>query len=280
MPRVTTTSVSGRESAFRAQPEIDYRIEGRILRTTATGPFTKELFTAIPSVIGELIAKLAQQGKWGQIVTFQHSAHGSAHAMEEFAAYLKSRYSNPDTNPVTALLFGREVDGAELMAPKFYACYKDAGVECRICEDYSTALYWVESKIKQSSKLLAWSDSYRVGDRLIDEQHQEIFMRAADVIAATTRDVQTMCSMRLSQYARTHFSHEESLMRRINYPDIDEHVSQHDELTSKLHEISQKIAKDNLIKAELEDFISHWFLTHIAVVDVKLATYLKAVAGV
>jgi hemerythrin len=44
---------------------------------------------------------------------------------------------------------------------------------------------------------------------------------------------------------------------------------------TKLDEFLANIAKDNLIKADLEDFVSQWFLGHIANVDAKLAAYLK-----
>ena len=246
------------------------------MRTSATGPFSDELVAAIPSVISDLIVKLVQQGKWGQIITFERNAFGTPAAFAEFADYLKSRYQNPHTNPVTALVFGPSVECAQAMAPKFLKCYQDAGVECCIFEDYATAHYWVKSKIRQTSLLIEWNDKYKIGDTAIDEQHQEIFLRAADVIAATNRESQTMCALRLYQFTRTHFSHEERLMHRLNYPDIAQHIAQHDNLISKLNDFLQNIAKDNLIKAELEAFISHWLLIHIATVDSKLAAYLKS----
>lgn len=257
------------------QGQVDYRMEGRILRTTATGPFNNELVAAIPVVISELIAKLVLQGKWGQIVTFQRSAYGSAVAIEEFRAYLQQRYVDAATRPVTALVFGPGVEHAAEMAPHFLQCYTDAGIASRIFEDYETALYWVESRIKQTSDRLTWNDNYRIGAPAIDEQHHEIFLRAADVIAATTRDGQTMSAMRLQRYALTHFSHEEDLMRRLDYPNLAEHVSDHEALTGRLKEISRQIANDNMVKAELEEFIAHWLLQHIASEDKKLAAYLK-----
>jgi len=274
MATLQSTADVNIESPFAAHGQIDYRIEGRILRTTATGPFNNQLVAAIPHVISELIVKLVQQGKWGQIVTFKRNALGSPQSLTEFTAYLQDRYRNPETNPVTALVFGPEVEGGQLMAPKFLHCYETAGIASRVFEDYSSALYWVESRIKQTSNLLAWSDDYRIGSAAIDEQHQEIFARAADVIAATTRDGQTMCAMRLQRYAMTHFSHEEDLMRRLDYPDIERHCQQHEELTSRLTEISRQIACDNMVKAELEEFISHWLLKHIGSVDIQLAAYL------
>ncbi len=276
MAKVRSTAETKVHGPTGTRGEITYKIEGRILRTHATGPFDKELIAAIPSVISDLITKLAQQGKWGQIVTFERNALGSPSTVADFADYLKSRYQNPNTNPVTALVFGPDVEGGQLMAPEFAKCYQDAGVESRIFEDHTTALHWVESRIAQYSALMAWDDSYNIGVPAIDEQHRELLMRASDVIAATTREGQTLSTIRLYQYTRTHFSHEEDLMRSLAYPDIDAHVKQHDVLISQLNQFSQNIAKNNLIKADLEEFISLWFLTHIATFDTKLATFLKS----
>jgi len=276
MARIQSNADIKLKGPLRAPGEIDYRIEGRILKTAAAGPFSNELIAAIPAAINALITRLAQQGKWGQIVTFQRNALAEPSAMADFAAYLKARYQNPDTNPVTALVFGPDVVGGQLMAPQFHKCYEDAGVQSRIFEDRTAAHLWVESKIQQSSTLIAWNDGYKIGDSAIDEQHQELFLRASDVIAATTHEGQTLCTMRLYQFTRTHFSHEETLMRRLGYPDIDEHIKQHDELITQLGEFSQHLARDNLIKAELEAFISHWFLTHVATADAKLAAFLKS----
>jgi hemerythrin-like metal-binding protein len=276
MRKIQNTAGITLKSPLRAQGEIDYRIEGRILKTAATGPFSNELIAAIPAAISALITRLAQQGKWGQIVTFQRNALAEPSAIADFAASLKARYQNPETNPVTALVFGPDVVGGQLMAPRFQKCYEDAGVQSRIFEDRAAALFWVASRIQQSSTLIAWNDGYKIGDSAIDEQHQELFLRASDVIAATTREGQTLCTTRLYQFTRTHFSHEETLMRRLGYPDIEEHIKQHNELMSQLGEFSQHLARDTLIKAELEAFISHWFLTHVATADAKLAAFLKS----
>jgi len=274
MPNLRGLSDTESDLPLRPTGHIDYRIEGRILRTTATGPFNNELVAAIPSIIKDMLVKLIQQGKWGQIVTFQRNAFASASALAEFADYLKARYDNPEIKPVTALVIGPQVVHGASMAPELFKCYDGAGVECSIFEDYSTAHYWVKSKIRQTSTWVEWSDSYKMGDKVIDEQHQELFMRAADVIAATNRESQTLSALRLYQYTRTHFSHEEGLMRRIGYPEIDQHIDQHDALLAKLNEFLQNIANDNLIKAELETFMSHWFLGHMATGDAKLAAFL------
>lgn len=255
---------------------IVYRVDGRILRTVATGPFHDELVAAIPADISELILALERQGKWGQIAIFERNAYVSAEGLAEFTRHLKNRYPDPDKRPVTALVFGASVAHADRMAPCFQRCFEAAGVECGVFEDDSTAQYWVASKIRQTSDAIAWKEDYRIGDSGIDEQHQELFLRAGDVLSATTRESQTLCALRLFQYARMHFSHEESLMRRLAYPDMESHLQQHEMLIARLDAFSHNMAKNTLVKAELEEFIAHWFLNHIAHVDTRLAAYIRA----
>jgi hemerythrin-like metal-binding protein len=252
-----------------------YRIEGRVLRTNATGPFNSELVAAIPHDINDLLIKLTQQGKWGQIVTFERNAYTTPTGLSEFTNYLQSRYQNSVSKPVTALVFGHQVAHAREMAPNYFKCYDQAGIECCIFEDFSTAQVWVKSKIRQISEAVQWRDTYKIGDIAIDEQHQEMFLRAGDVIAATNRESQTLSALRLYQYMRSHFSHEEDLMYRIDYPEIKSHIEQHAALTVRLKAFLKNISNDNLIKAELEDFIAHWLLDHIGMVDSKLTAYLK-----
>lgn len=271
-----STANSDSDQPVKVQGRIEYRVEGRILRTKAVGPFNTELVAAIPQTIGELIGKLVLQGKWGQIIVFHGSAFGTDTAMREFGAYLQSRYRDPQTNPVTALVFRPEIEDGPRMAPLYLQCYQDAGIESEVFEDYSSAVQWVQSRISQTSEHLEWKDHYRIGDAAIDEQHQELFKRAANIIAAISHQGQALGVIRLYQYTRTHFSHEEELMQRIGYPGYEAHCLMHQKLIARLDEISLRISSGNLIKAELEEFISQWLLEHIATEDTKLAAFVKA----
>ena len=275
MPKLLNVTDLSHATAHRAKGEVMYHIEGRVLRTNATGPFNSELVAAIPHDINDLLIKLTQQRKWGQIVTFERNAYTTPAGLIEFTQYLKSRYQNAVSKPVTALVFGPQVAHGKEMAPEYFKCYDQAGVDCCIFEDFSTAQVWVKSKIRQISEVIQWRDAYKIGDVAIDEQHQELFLRAGDVIAATNRESQTLSALRLFQFMRSHFSHEEELMYRIGYPEIKAHIEQHSALTARLKAFLKNISNDNLIKAELEDFIAHWLLDHIGMVDSKLAAYLK-----
>lgn len=262
------------EMAVRGQ--VVYRVEGRVLRTNVIGPFNDQFVAAIPRDINDLLIKLMQQGKWGQIIVYERNAYTSPAGLAELTDHLRSRYEKTDNKPATALVFGPQTTHAQTMAPEYFKCYESAGVECCIFQDYSAAQLWVKSRIRQFSEALQWNDSYKVGDTTIDEQHEELFLRACDVIAAMSRESQILSALRLYEYMRSHFSHEEGLMDRMGYPGIAEHVEQHKALTSKLKAFLKNISNDNLIKAELEDFVAHWFLDHMGTVDSQLATYLES----
>lgn len=260
---------------FKVHDQIEYRVKGRILHTTARGPFT-DIVEAIPPTITGFIQRLAQQGRWGQIVTFQQSALLPPAAVQNFAVYLKSRYDNPATRPVVALVFEPDIEGAALMAPVFLKCYLDADIQVQVFEKYASALTWVETEISQFSTRLEWKDSYAIGDPAIDEQHRELFKRAVYILAATSHEGQVISATRLFQYMRTHLSHEEELMRRLNYPNIETHTREHHELLARLNTISLKIANENLVMADLEEFLGDRFLQHMETADTDLARFASA----
>ncbi len=260
---------------FKGHGQVEYRVQGRILHTTARGPF-KELVEEIPATINELVQRLSQQGLWGQIVTFQHSAFMPPSAVRNFGNHLKLRYQDPQIRPVVALVFAPDVEAGSSMAPEFQNCYIDAGVKSQVFEDYASARDWVESEISHLTTRIEWRDSYKIGDQAIDEQHRELFKRAAYVLAATSHEGQVISAMRLLQYMRTHLSHEEEMMRRLQYPKLKVHAQEHQEIMARLNIVSLKIANENLVKADLEELLGDWFLAHMETADTELARFVKA----
>ncbi len=255
--------------------QVEYRVKGRILHTTARGPF-KELVEEIPFIINELIQKLARQGRWGQIVTFQQSAFMPPTAVQNFAAHLKGRYENPEIRPVVALVFTPDLEAGQSMASEYLNCYLDAGVTAQIFEDYASARDWVESEISHFSTRIEWRENYKIGDQAIDEQHRELFKRANYVLAAISHEGQVIAAARLFQYMRTHLSHEEELMRRLEYPKLQVHAQEHRELIARLNVVLLKIANEDMVKADLEELLGDWFLAHMETADTELARFSNA----
>lgn len=255
--------------------QVEYRVKGRILHTTARGPF-KELVEEIPAIIHELIQKLARQGRWGQIVTFQQSAYMPEAGVRNFGNYLKLRYANPEIRPVVALVFTPDLDAGATMAPEYLNCYLDAGVTSQLFEDYATARDWVEAEISHFATRIEWKDSYKIGDQAIDEQHRELFKRAVYVLAATSHEGQVISAMRLFQYMRTHLSHEEELMRVLQYPKLKAHAQEHQEMLRRLNILMVKIANEDMVKADLEGLLGDWFMAHMETADTELARFANA----
>ncbi len=124
---------------------------------------------------------------------------------------------------------------------------------------------------------IEWKDAYKIGDPEIDAQHQVWFAKINDFLTATGREALTLCEMKMYQYTRVHFKHEETLMRSINYPGLSDHVSKHNELLLRLNGIAEQIANDTLDLVKWRNFLSAWLLNHIAVTDKALAAYVEII---
>jgi hemerythrin len=123
---------------------------------------------------------------------------------------------------------------------------------------------------------IEWKDSYKIGDAEIDAQHQVWFGKINDFLVATDKEALKLCEMKMYQYTRVHFKHEETLMRAINYSGLHEHIGKHNELLSHLNVISEEMTNDTLDLVKWRSFLSAWLLNHIAVTDKALAAFVEA----
>lgn len=123
---------------------------------------------------------------------------------------------------------------------------------------------------------IEWKDHYKIGDQVIDAQHEELFRLANEFISAKEKAAQTQCAMLFYKHTREHFKYEEDLMRRVNYPDLATQVTLHNDLISKLNTVSQRIAEGGLNMKDLENLITHWTTQHILHEDGRLIGYVTA----
>ena len=108
---------------------------------------------------------------------------------------------------------------------------------------------------------LVWKPEYLSGDSTIDTEHQELLRMANQLleqIAAPKGDPirfnATMDS--LLQHITIHFEHEEALLRRIGYTELDEHARQHKQLKEQIIALRQVAEKRDISTAELVDFLA------------------------
>jgi hemerythrin len=127
-----------------------------------------------------------------------------------------------------------------------------------------------------------WTPAIAVGHTLIDQQHQELFARADQLLEAMQqgRAGEELTSLLefLKAYVHEHFGTEERLMASKGYPAVVAHRAQHAEFVRRFEEDRAAfIAKGAtaMVVLDIKDLIRGWLVNHIGTVDVKLAGFLN-----
>jgi len=128
--------------------------------------------------------------------------------------------------------------------------------------------------------LFLWKKSYEVNIPEIDAQHRrlvEIINQLSDAMMLRQGyKVMPHILEELSAYVRLHFATEEKIMRKMNYPELEEHCQMHIELTQRVLEFRTVYANDhNLDTKALLDFLCQWLKDHIVVNDKAIGRFLR-----
>lgn len=114
--------------------------------------------------------------------------------------------------------------------------------------------------------LIVWTDINQTGVPIIDQQHYGIvgiinslffFIRHKQGNKVLIPTI-TM----IEQYTKIHFATEEKLLKKVGYPDFDEHKKLHDELIDQ----SLKIANQYKLNKDPSNylmFLKDWWTDHI-----------------
>ena len=132
-------------------------------------------------------------------------------------------------------------------------------------------------------KVVQWQNTYSVGIKLIDEQHMELITLTNklfnNIMAGRERSRTTFLSTihDAVDYVGYHFSTEEKVMERINYPDYLEHKKEHSTFVREVfNKVEEFKAGKVLAPLTFVYFLRDWVLHHIAVNDKKMGDYLIA----
>ena len=128
--------------------------------------------------------------------------------------------------------------------------------------------------------LIKPEDCLRLGIPEIDSQHEtlirlinllhEAMLQGADKSALGGHLSQ------LLEYTQTHFSYEEELMSRYNYPGYEAHKSEHNRLMQHLADLTERYNSGELLLSfavALE--LKGWAVVHIEKSDKPLGTFLN-----
>lgn len=128
--------------------------------------------------------------------------------------------------------------------------------------------------------MFEWNNSYSVGIRSVDAQHQNLFAIARELhsamVAGQGKAALARILDRLVQYTLVHFAHEERLMRQYEYPDLAAHKAEHDALASQVVKFQEEFsAGRGAITVQLLQFLKDWLQKHISGTDLKYAPHMK-----
>lgn len=129
-----------------------------------------------------------------------------------------------------------------------------------------------------------WKDRYSLNIPEIDSQHKRLFEigEHAYELASLNDDFDHFDEIisivnELLDYTQYHFGYEEKLMERLNYPDLDDHISSHKFYIDKIRSITDSRVDDDQQKALLDilDFLAEWISSHILISDRKYMDYFS-----
>lgn len=126
-----------------------------------------------------------------------------------------------------------------------------------------------------------WNDSLLIGIPRIDEQHkgffdlfdkyEELHNNSVDEDAEKYELI-----IKLEHYLEDHFITEESIMSYINYPEIKEHIDEHQLFFNRLREFKIKYQHNNTeLFNSILLFMKRWLLTHIPMYDIQIKPYFE-----
>jgi len=127
---------------------------------------------------------------------------------------------------------------------------------------------------------IEWNKKYLTDIEKIDEQHKilvDIINKLHhDIIINKDGSIINDLLMDLKIYTINHFSTEEKLLKKYNYPAKDEHIEEHQKFMNKISEILFDVSSANLTKGYcLIEFLKEWITEHVLILDMEYVAHFK-----
>ena len=127
---------------------------------------------------------------------------------------------------------------------------------------------------------IVWNESCLLGVKEIDEQHA--------VLVGMINELHDVCSAgggeaavadivtELSSYTEYHFAAEEKWMHASGYPDVEQHMQQHEQFNARVIDFLMNVVQSKQdVSEEVLDYLSSWLVAHIQGTDRKFGAFLK-----
>lgn len=128
--------------------------------------------------------------------------------------------------------------------------------------------------------LIRWDNRLSVGIKVFDEQHKRLVSMINELHEAmkTGRGKHVLNDIlrKMEEYAKTHFTSEEVIMKKYGFPGYWEHKREHEAFIAKVREFRTKYEKGELtLTFEVMNFLKNWLINHIMGTDKKYGPFLR-----
>jgi len=129
---------------------------------------------------------------------------------------------------------------------------------------------------------LNWDWTFDIGIENIDNQHKELFNRLDQLLISIEEGkghdevIKTLDF--LEEYVIKHFTEEEEIQNKTNYPLLNIQHMQHEEFKSDLKEFRRVLETEGtstLLALNIHEKLADWFKNHIINLDKDLGDFLQ-----
>ena len=129
---------------------------------------------------------------------------------------------------------------------------------------------------------LHWTNDLDTGIKVIDNQHRRIVDYINELHSANESGDPAVINHVLGElvdYTLSHFSFEEELQERANYPFFKAHKRVHEIFTKRVAEFQKRAADGENVAPELLSMLKIWLVNHIKGDDADYAESVKKMLG-
>jgi len=125
-----------------------------------------------------------------------------------------------------------------------------------------------------------WADDMSIDGGIIDKDHRALVDLVNELHSATTRGAgQTVVATilrRTIESTREHLTHEEEIMAREGFPDLENHKIGHQEFMKSLYALEQRLQAGGItVAAQLSTVLRDWLSIHIRRNDKELRRFVQ-----
>lgn len=107
-----------------------------------------------------------------------------------------------------------------------------------------------------------WQQHYLIGNQRVDQQHQQLFDLANQLVQSKNQADLAENAADLYQHVKEHFECEEAFMMAYDYPGFGTHAATHALMLDKLADVRAKIDKHEWKTQDVLVFMRQW-ISHI-----------------